>query len=776
VRLALASVFLLSSVALTACPESRRPLGDTCETSSQCATGECIANLCLDPEADDDGDGLVNRLEGALGSSPTSVDTDGDGKDDAVEVGADPATPLDTDGDGKPDLVESALLDADSDCVPDERDADDAVPETDPASRARAVCRVEGVCAEGVLANCEGGVAVCDYSGVTGYEEAETACDDLDNDCDGEVDEPFLTGGTATYDGGPNAADAGKVKGESCGVGACAGGVVICDPAAMFGLTCSTTVNAGAPTCGADNDCDGTADSGEGIAACQLFFADGEDGDGFGSGDGRCLCDADTTHTTDEGGDCDEARDDVYPGAAGLCGTDADCDESALDADELCDDANDEALDGCNACAPSPLPSVRPDVNDWPRALTRVGAGTLAVWDGWYATTEGSGSRLTFEGRDMYGRVVGRDTLTLGENAWFAEIAGLGEVALAFHQQNTFDAELQSWFARLYVTRISPSGAVVVDSTSEIPLGTVPVTNITLRAGTSMPLGDGVLVPVRYEWPDEGCNFGYCQVVEWLRFDASGALVARRTNLPQAFVDAFYSIVLAPGENGGILGFERHYIDGDPGGYVFRLHRFASFEAGPELLFELPCEALWCSMHSVAWASGGGFWVGFEEEVQDPVTENYVQRLRLSRVDSEGVAEGEPVFVERGPYQMYGGPGLMLETDGQGGAWALPLGGSENERGGPKDEIPPFTVGPDAFPARVLASDGTASVIAIDREGFEDTFCARQPVGVFCLALESRYEEVAPEQWETIVQPWVFRFGADGNRLPAVDPRAPAAE
>ncbi len=774
-RIALASALALSSLALAACPESRRPLGDTCEASSQCAEGECIANLCLDPEADDDGDGLVNRLEGALGSSPTSIDSDGDGKDDAIELGGDPSAPRDTDGDAKPDLIESALLDADNDCIPDELDADDAVPETDPASRARAVCLVDGACAEGVLANCEGGVAVCDYSGVTGYEAEETACDDVDNDCDGLVDEPFAAGGTVTFDGGPHPGDAGKVKGDACGAGACAGGVVVCDPAAVFGLTCSTASAAGAPTCETDNDCDGQPDTGEDIAACRDFFVDGEDADGFGSGDGRCLCGPDTTHTTDRAGDCDVGRDDVFPGATGVCGIDADCDSSPLDADELCDDANEDALDGCHACTPSPRPEARPNVNDWPRAIVAVGTGTLELWDGWYENENGSGTRLTFARRDTYGRRTLGDRQILGDSAWFVELVGVRDGALSFHQRSVLDAATQSWFSELYVTRIDASGGVVPESTVAVTFGDVRPTTIIVRQGTAIRLGDGALVPVRYEWPDEECEFGYCQRVEWLRFDGAGALVARRTDLPGTFAQAYYGIELAPGAGGAVLAFERIYVDGDPGSYLFRLHRFADFDAAPEALFDVPCGTSWCTLHSVAWAADGGFWIGFEEEEQDPVTQAWNQRLRLTRVDAEGAAVGEPVLVERGPYRMYGGPGLVLRSDGQGGAWALPISGSESERGEPKDDIAEYVVGPESFPARVLEVGG-GSIVALDREGFEEARCALGGAGAFCIAVESRYEEIASEQWEHIVQPWIFRFGADGGRLPAIDPRAPASE
>ena len=80
---------------------------------------------------DSDSDGLTNAQEKALGTDPLKADTDGDGKDDAAEIGADPANPVDTDGDGKIDALESSTADTDNDGVADEFDADDADPSND---------------------------------------------------------------------------------------------------------------------------------------------------------------------------------------------------------------------------------------------------------------------------------------------------------------------------------------------------------------------------------------------------------------------------------------------------------------------------------------------------------------------------------------------------------------------------------------------------------------------------------------------------------------------
>lgn len=152
-------------VALGCGDAPKRRLGETCSTDGQCDSGLCVEERCLDPEADDDGDGLLNRVEAALGTSPLKRDSDDDGVDDPTEVGADQAAPRDFDGDHRIDALESATADADQDCIADQRDGDDAKAETDAAEVADLACCCEGRCSEhGVTATatCTGGDIVCD--------------------------------------------------------------------------------------------------------------------------------------------------------------------------------------------------------------------------------------------------------------------------------------------------------------------------------------------------------------------------------------------------------------------------------------------------------------------------------------------------------------------------------------------------------------------------------------------------------------------------------------
>ena len=74
-------------------------------------------------------------------------------------------------------------------------------------------------------------------------------CNDLDDDCDGKIDEDFV----AITPLGPFA------KGEECGTGVCMGGTVVCDSPIL--AICSTEAQAADEMCnGEDDDCDGEVD------------------------------------------------------------------------------------------------------------------------------------------------------------------------------------------------------------------------------------------------------------------------------------------------------------------------------------------------------------------------------------------------------------------------------------------------------------------------------------------------------------------------------------
>ncbi|MCA9517542.1 MAG: hypothetical protein KC635_21525, partial [Myxococcales bacterium] len=179
---------------LGGCPEDKPGNIGACAVDSECPSGICSSDgTCVDPEIDSDGDGLINRIEVQLGSSPSSPDTDGDGIDDGQEVQG--TANVDTDGDGLADIIESATADADGDCITDQYDAENTTPNSDLSPMRDVVCPTVGLCADvdrslfGVL--CPAGEAVCDFTNVPGYADPEGTCDGVDENCDGAADEGF---------------------------------------------------------------------------------------------------------------------------------------------------------------------------------------------------------------------------------------------------------------------------------------------------------------------------------------------------------------------------------------------------------------------------------------------------------------------------------------------------------------------------------------------------------------------------------------------------------
>ena len=148
-----------------------------------------------------------------------------------------------------PDIEPGAQQEA---CNGEDDDCDDSVDEGNPEGNLP--CPVPGKlgeCGKG-MSSCQNGKILC----ATPYQPQPEACDGLDNNCDGAVDETV-----------PGAGQPCTVAGQ---LGECAKGTMLCG---ANGLECKQTVQPIAETCdGKDNNCNGVVDDGnpEGGAPCTV--------------------------------------------------------------------------------------------------------------------------------------------------------------------------------------------------------------------------------------------------------------------------------------------------------------------------------------------------------------------------------------------------------------------------------------------------------------------------------------------------------------------------
>ena len=181
-------------------------------------------------------------------------------------------------------------------------------------------CTIEdaqGLCAQGVEL-CSDGALTC----VPNFTPTTERCNDLDDDCDGEVDEMASDSGMPCTTGYPGACSAGTYE---CGEGINGRNELLCVPT-IAPQTLEETCNA------ADDDCDGSTDEGLGLGvACER-------------GMGACFVQGVTTCT--ETGEVDCAAQAGMPGAEVCNGVD----ESALDED--CDGRfNENTSTGPETCS-----------------------------------------------------------------------------------------------------------------------------------------------------------------------------------------------------------------------------------------------------------------------------------------------------------------------------------------------------------------------------------------------------------------------------------------
>ncbi len=159
----------------------------------------------------------------------------------------------------------------------------------------------------------------CDDSVASTHPGADEVCDAIDNDCDSSVDEQAVDARTFYVDS------------DKDGYGGAMGSLLACEAPEGYAEVsgdCNDARSDAHPgateTCdGRDNDCDGATD--EDAADALQFYVDA-DGDGFGSSEAVFACEA-PADAVDIGGDCDDTRAGVAPGAKEVCdGIDNDCD------------------------------------------------------------------------------------------------------------------------------------------------------------------------------------------------------------------------------------------------------------------------------------------------------------------------------------------------------------------------------------------------------------------------------------------------------------------
>jgi hypothetical protein len=190
----------------------------------------------------------------------------------------------------------------------------------------------------------------CDDTNAAINPNAVELCNNLDDDCDGNIDEGLTF---ITY--------YADVDGDSFGDPASS--VSACTPPSGYvtnNQDCNDNDLAINPLAievcdGIDNNCNGTADEG----LLSTYYADG-DGDGYGAGAAILACTQPAnTSTTDN--DCDDTNNAINPGALEVCnGIDDDCDGTADDGltfltyyvDADVDGFGDASATGVSSCNP----------------------------------------------------------------------------------------------------------------------------------------------------------------------------------------------------------------------------------------------------------------------------------------------------------------------------------------------------------------------------------------------------------------------------------------
>ncbi len=315
------------------------------------ADGDCADNdPSVHPDATEVCDGVDNNCNGETDEDSAAdalvfyVDADGDGF-------GDPDAPRDAcelpdghadDNTDCNDEADSAYPGADEICDGIDNDCDDIVDEDEAVDAPLWYLDADGdgygdpdeiteACEapKGHVDNAED----CDDSTDTAYPKAEEICDEIDNDCDKEIDEDGAADAPSWY-----------LDTDGDGYGETKKAVVSCNPPKGY-VAHAGDCDDGDPAINPDadeicdeidNDCDGEEDEDSAIDA-PVWYLD-SDSDGYGLTDKSTVACYQPNGYASEPEDCDDAEPAANPGEDEICdGFDNDCDgdedeDSAIDA------------------------------------------------------------------------------------------------------------------------------------------------------------------------------------------------------------------------------------------------------------------------------------------------------------------------------------------------------------------------------------------------------------------------------------------------------------